>query len=85
MSIYGSSNIDGERPKTYVSRNVNLGDITYKKIGSDFYAVSGTRGEMIYYERCFPNDDVLTRLYVSYPAAEKAKWDPIVARIGRSS
>jgi len=67
------------------SRNVNLGDITYKKIGSDFYAVSGTRGEMIYYERCnFPNDDVLTRLYVSYPAAEKAKWDPIVARIGRS-
>jgi hypothetical protein len=43
---------------------------------TDFYAVSGTRGEMIYYERCnFPNNDVLTCLYVSYPAAEKAKWD----------
>ena len=85
LSIYGSYNIDGERPETYVSRNVNLSDITYKKIGSDFYAVSGTRGEMIYYERCnFPNNDVLTCLYVSYPAAEKAKWDPIVARIGRS-
>jgi hypothetical protein len=86
LSIYGSYNIDGERPEDYVQRHVSLRDVTYKKIGADFYAVSGTRGEAIYYERCnFPNHDVLTCFYVSYPAAEKAKWDPIVARIGRSS
>jgi hypothetical protein len=42
LAIYGGYNIDGERPEAYVSHNVNLSDVTYKKIGSDFYAVSGT-------------------------------------------
>jgi hypothetical protein len=47
--------------------------------------VSGTRGATIYYEHCnFPNMDVLSCFYVSYPAAEKAKWDAIVTRIGQS-
>jgi hypothetical protein len=54
--IYGSYNVDGERPEDYVSHNVSLSDVTYKKIGFEFYAVSGTRGATIYYERCnFPN------------------------------
>ena len=85
LAIYGSYNTEDERPEAYVAHNVNLSDVTYKKIGSDFYAVSGTRGDAIYDERCnFPNHDVLSCFYVSYPAAEKANWDPIVARIGRS-
>jgi hypothetical protein len=85
LSIYGSYNIDGERPEPYVQRHVSLSDVTYKKISADFYAVSGTRGGTIYYERCnFPNNDVLSCFYISYPAAEKAKWDPIVTRIGQS-
>ena len=85
LDIYGTNNIDGERPEVYVPRHVNLDDVAYKKIGSDFYAVSGTRGETIYYERCnFPNDDVLNCFYISYPAAEKTDWDAIVARIGQS-
>ena len=85
MAIYGSYNIDGERPEAYVSHNVNLSDVTYKKIGSDFYAVSGTRGASIYYERRnFPNRDVLSCFYVSCPAKEKAKCDPIVTHIGQS-
>jgi len=47
--------------------------------------VSGTRGATIYYEHCnFLNMDVLSCFYVSYPAAEKAKWDAIVTRIGQS-
>jgi hypothetical protein len=62
---------------------VSLRDVTYKKIGADFYAVS--RGATTYYERCnFPNMDVLSCFYVSHPAAEKAKWDAIVTRIGQS-
>ena len=68
LAIYGSYNIDDERPEAYLAHNVNLGDVTYKKIGSDFYAVSGTHGETIYYERCnFPNHDVLSCFYISYP------------------
>jgi len=28
LAIYGSYNIDGERPEAYVSHNVNLSDVT---------------------------------------------------------
>jgi hypothetical protein len=85
LTIYGTNNIDGERPEVYVPRHVNLDDVSYKKIGSDFYVVSGTRGATIYYERCnFPNEDVLVCFYISYPTAEKAAWDAIVTRIGQS-
>jgi hypothetical protein len=54
-----------------------------QKIGSDFYAVSGTRGAAIYYLQ-LSEPDVLSCFYVSYPAAEKAKWDAIVPHIGQS-
>jgi hypothetical protein len=85
LIIYGLNNMDGERPDVYISRHVNLDDVAYKKIGSDFYVVSGTRGTIIFYERCnFPNDDVLNCFSVTYPAAEKAAWDPIVTRMSQS-
>jgi len=85
LTIYGTNNLHSEEPQAYVQHNVSLCDVTYKKIGADFYAVFGTRGATIYYERCnFPNMDVLSCFYVSYPAAEKAKWDAIVTRIGQS-
>jgi hypothetical protein len=85
LTIYGTNNIDGEPPGTYVSKHVSLADVSYKKVGADFYAVSGQRGAAIYYERCnFPNLDVLVCFYTSYPAAEKAMWDAIVTRIGQS-
>jgi hypothetical protein len=85
LTIYGTNNIDGEAPDVYVSKHVSLADVSYKKVGSDFYAVSGKRGAAIYYERCnFPNLDVLVCFYISYPAAESGTWDPIVTRIGQS-
>src|SRR4029078_9553672 len=81
----GTNNLHSEEPQAYVQHNVSLRDVTYKKIGADFYAVSGTRGATIYYEHCnFPNMDVLSCFYVSYPAAEKAKWDALVTRISQS-
>jgi hypothetical protein len=85
LSIYGTNNIDGEKPNVYVARHVNLDEVTYKKAAADFYVVSGTRGATIFYERCnFPNKEVLACVYLSYPAAERAAWDKIVARISTS-
>jgi len=85
LAIYGSYNIDGggRRPTSHIT--LTSATSPNKKIGSDFYAVSGTRGASIYYERRnFPNRDVLSCFYVSCPATEKAKWDPIVTHIGQS-
>jgi hypothetical protein len=85
LSIYGTNNLEAERPQAYVTRHVNLEDVTFKRVTSDYYVVSGTRGANIYYERCnFPNDDVLNCVYVTYPAREKATWDATVTRISHS-
>jgi hypothetical protein len=85
LTIYGANNIDSDKPKTYVEKNVSLDGVTFKKSTSKFYAVSGKRGGAIFYERCdFPDRDVLNCVYISYPAAEKAAWDKIVARISTS-
>ena len=85
LSIYGTNNLEAETPEVYVTRHVNLDDVTFKRVTSDYYVVSGSRGATIYYERCnFPNDAILNCFYISYPAQEKAAWDAIVTRISHS-
>jgi hypothetical protein len=85
LMVYGLTNLERERPDVYLSRHVNLDDVSYKKVGADFYVVSGTRGTIIFYERCnFPKDDVLNCFSITYPTVEKAAWDAIVTRISRS-
>ena len=42
LTIYGTNNLHSEEPQAYVQHNVSLCDVTYKKIGADFYAVFGT-------------------------------------------
>ena len=85
LSIYGTNNLEAERPQAYVARHVNLDDVTFKRVTSDYYVVSGSRGASIYYERCnFPNNDVLYCFYITYPAQEKSAWDATVTRISHS-
>ncbi len=87
LSIYGAYNVENDTPQSYVAKNDEFQSATYKRVTSEFYAVSGTSGTDIYYDRCnFPphNDDVLNCLHATYPAAEKAFWDPIVTRISKS-
>jgi hypothetical protein len=85
LAVYGSYNIDNDTPEDYVANRVDLADVSYKKIGRDFYVISGTRDASIFYRRCnFPNRDVIACFNISYPEAEKATWDQIVSRIARS-
>jgi len=84
LSIYGTNNLEAETPEVYVTRHVNLDDVTFKRVTSDYYVVSGSRGANIYYERCnFPNDAVLNCFYIAYPAREKAHGTT-VTRISHS-
>ncbi len=87
LSIYGAYNVENDTPQSYVAKIDELKGATYKRVSSVFYAVSGASGADIYYDRCnFPpgNDDILNCFHITYPAAEKAVWDPIVTRISKS-
>jgi hypothetical protein len=85
LAVWGSYNIDNETPEAYLHDKVDLSGASYKKAGRDFYAISGTRDQSIFYQRCnFPKGDVIACFNISYPEADKAKWDEIVKRIGQS-
>jgi hypothetical protein len=60
--------------------------ITYQAHGNDWFVISGTRGANIFYERhLLTHGEQMTEdLVISYPAALKAVYDPIVARMAKS-
>jgi hypothetical protein len=87
LAIYGAYNVDNDTPASYLAKYEELSSAAYKRVTTEFYAVSGTTGADIYYDRCnFPphNDDILNCIHVVYPARERAFFDPIVTRISKS-
>jgi hypothetical protein len=60
--------------------------IDYKRQGRDWLVVSGRKGDRIFYRRSLLScgATVWNSVYLDYPAAEKASFDPIVAHIAGS-
>ena len=60
--------------------------VTYQAHGDDWFVISGTKGEGIFYERhLLSHGKEMTEGFVmSYPAALKHAYDPIVGRMAKS-
>jgi serine/threonine-protein kinase len=60
--------------------------VTYRRKGKDWLAVSGTKGDRIFYRRSLLscNGTVWNNISIDYPAAQKKKLDPVVTRVSRS-
>jgi hypothetical protein len=60
--------------------------ITYQAHGSNWFVVSGTQGDKLFYERHLMSHrgEVLNNFVISYPAALKQTYDPVVTRMSRS-
>jgi serine/threonine-protein kinase len=60
--------------------------VTYRAHGEDWFVISGTEGDGIFYERyMLSHGKEMTEGFVmSYPAALKETYDPIVARMAKS-
>ncbi len=89
LLIYGARNAENDTPGSYLAKYVDLEGVavSYRRVTDRFYVVSGTRGENVFYERCnFPAVPIgiIDCIGITYPADEKATWDPIVARLGAS-
>ena len=88
LSVYGSFNSAAYTPRSYVDELIRPRDaISFERIAKNFFAVSGRRGETIWYQRCnFPggDPDTIHCVVLEYPAAQKQECDPIVARIAKS-
>ena len=60
--------------------------VTYSKRGANWVVVSGTQGDLIFYEKRMLSckDQLWSNLYIEYPAADKTKYDAMVAHIAAS-
>jgi hypothetical protein len=60
--------------------------ITYKKREVHWVVASGTKGDRIFYRKTLLScgDTVANHVSIEYPAADKAKYDPLVAHLAAS-
>jgi hypothetical protein len=84
MRAWGSYNVEKQSPRAALAERYAGKTLDYSSVKRDSYVVSGTERGAIFYDRCnFVGDRVLCVALV-YPAAQKEKWDKIVARVSRS-
>ncbi len=90
FSVYASYNaLDFNLAKflDFALKNLDPGQVvTYKTHGDGWFVISGTNGANIFYERhLLSHGGQMTEGFsMSYPAASKLTYDPIVARMAKS-
>lgn len=89
MRVFGRHNIDNETIKSAFEKAVAGEDgaarvLTYKLLKGDTYVVSGRRNGKIFYEKTMLKGDVFKTFTIEYDESERARYDPITARISRS-
>lgn len=89
VACYGSYNALDDTPKSLVENekaSPEQGEeVTYGKAGKNWAVLSGTKGDKIFYRRSvFGKEDVIHSVFIEYPAALKAKYDPLVGTIAGS-
>ena len=59
------------------------GKITYSLVRNDFYVISGTSGDQTFYNHTAFANGKFSAVELTYPTAESARWNPIVARVSQ--
>jgi len=89
LEIYALANSDHDSPASYVAKKFAFrrSELEYDRVASRFFALSGVKGDMVYYSRCnFPQgrNGPIHCVYLTYPHGETKAWDAIVTRISWS-
>ena len=91
FASYGALDFDLAGYRKYILEKLGPGKaVTYQAHGDDWFVVSGTEGDGIFYERyMLPHGKAMAEGFVegfvmSYPAALKRTYDSIVARMAKS-
>ena len=71
-------------PADFLARQNPPQDIQYKRITPRFFAVSGYKGDKVWYDRCNFSGGLVHCVLINYPAREERAWDGIVTRISLS-
>jgi hypothetical protein len=84
---YNALDFDLAKYRDFILKNLDPGEaVTYKAHGDNWFVISGTKGADIFYERhVLSHGGQMTEDFVmTYPAAAKLSYAPIVARMAKS-
>jgi hypothetical protein len=84
---YGGLDSDLATYREFILKNEpQSAAVTYQAQGAEWFVVSGTNGGDIFYERHLLSHggEMTEDFVISYPAARKQAYDPIVARMAKS-
>ena len=86
VSLYSIPNQPPRSPARFLEEDFQLpqSSAIYRRVTSNMLAVSGYRGDRIWYARCNFGAQRLHCVALNYPAREKRQWDAIVTRISNS-
>ena len=89
LTCSGILNVDDDTPKGFVADEKASKEpgysVTYSKVGKNWAVLSGMKDGKIFYERrLFGRDGVIRTVWIDYPPALKAKYDPLVGAIAGS-
>ncbi len=71
--------------RDFIVKNLDPGSaITYETRGKNWFVISGTVGDKIFYEKHRLSHGMNEDFVMSYPASAKQTYDPIVARMAKS-
>lgn len=86
VSLYSIPNTAADTPKAFMAKRFQLpsSSVVYRRVTNRIVAVSGYRGDKIWYARCNFNAALVKCVALNYPTREKLQWDAIVTRISNS-
>jgi hypothetical protein len=84
LTVQSEPNSSGDSPAAYLQKKNPPSHIFYKRITSNFFVVSSTRDNNIWYDRCNFSNRYIHCVLINYPANEKRRWDVVVTRISRT-
>jgi hypothetical protein len=61
-----------------------LGAPAYEARGSNWFVISGVKGDAVYYVKTFVKPSTISSVWIEYPAARKADYDKVVAHVVKS-
>ncbi|HXH46921.1 MAG TPA: hypothetical protein VNK51_24165 [Bradyrhizobium sp.] len=84
LTVQAVENRQSLSPAEFLARKNPPKGIIYKRITPNFFVVSSTRRDKIWYNRCNFSQQFVHCVLIDYPASQKQRWDAVVTRISRS-
>ena len=84
LTVQSIINTEGSSPAEYLASKNPPRQIAYRRITSQFFAVSDIREGKTWYDRCNFASRFINCVLINYPADEERQWDGIATRISHS-